>query len=380
MLVNKLNVLVIPQQYPTGAGDIGGIFVRDYVRSIAGHCNVNVLVPRENAKPGLHAKDESWAGEKTWTFSSRMARLPLIKKYGLNYSLGKIRFPEPVDLIHAHGPVFFGNGALNLGRRMNVPVVVTVHTSSFTRLMQRKFVRRIISDTLTNVDCVLAVSHDQMSIMKDEGIRPKRWEVLYNPVDTETFAMSEGSRENRIVWSGRFEKFKGGLRTIKAFEKLMKRHPGWTLELIGDGPERGEIEEYLIGNDSLRKHVILHGMLTKEKMAKVLSKAQFGVFPTEHETFGLVLVEAMAAGLPVIGPDRSAPLEYLDGSNGYKVDPTNIDAISESMATMISNIDNFDRSGIRKTVVNRFGMKSFGQKLVQLYRELCHSSQGKSRV
>lgn len=368
--------MVIPQHYPKSTGDISGVFMRDYVRAVAKQCNVHVVVSREDCRPGLHPVGESLAGEKVWTFSSRLARIPKLGKFGLTYLLGKIDFPAPIDVIHSHGPVFFGYGAMLLAKRMNVPVITTVHTGPFNKLMKNWLVRRITCATLNNVDCVLPVSESLRSDIEASGIRPRRCEVHYNPVDTDTFYSGGSVREKKIVWSGRMEKYKGGLRTIRAFEKLVDVHRDWTLELIGDGPERSDIENYLVTRDLLRQRVILHGLLTKCEMASIYSKASFGVFPTEHETFGLVLAEALAAGLPIIGPDRTAPVEYIDSTNGILINPSCVNDISSALKIMISRVAKFDRESIRQVVVDRFSLNSFGQRMVGLYKELCGLRKG----
>jgi glycosyltransferase involved in cell wall biosynthesis len=264
---------------------------------------------------------------------------------------------------------------------LGVPLIVTVHTGPFSKLLSRRATRHLARRTLERADCVCPVSHDLSRQIAASGIRPRRVEVTYNPVDTDLFRPRESNprRAKRIAFAGRLEEYKGGLRSVRAFAKIAQRWPEWSLVVAGDGPELPAIERLVQSSPGLSRRVEVLGLQTKAQLARLFSDSGFLVYPSRHETFGLVLAEAMSAGLPVIGPDRTAPPEFVDERSGILVPPDDVDAIAAALERMLRSLETFDRGEIRESVVRRFGLEAFGQRLVDLYEDLLATSPKVSR-
>jgi glycosyltransferase involved in cell wall biosynthesis len=365
----------MPHQFPSADGEIGGIFVLDYIEAIKLYCDVSVLMPGYERRAGMTRLPRAPDGVQYLTCSPwfrggdrrrRLGRLELLHR------LGRAAASLPnVDLIHAHGVVFNGLPASKLGTRLGVPVVLTVHTGPFDKLLRRATVRRLTRRTLERVDCVCPVSDDLRHQIENAGIRPKQTEVTYNPVDTDLFMPSAREEpRRRIAFAGRLEEYKGGLRVVKAFAEIAERWPGWTLSIGGDGPERPAIQAFLDDNRALNGRVELLGECTKTELANLFANSDFFVYPSRHETFGLVLAEAMSAGLPVIGPNCTAPPEYIDTRSGLLVPPDDLPGIARAMEQMLQTFSSYNRDAIRESVVQRFGFASFGRRLLETYRSL----------
>lgn len=226
------------------------------------------------------------------------------------------------------------------------------------------------------------VSRDLRCQIEAAGFKPKRMAVTYNPVDTELFRLPRPLNEpnRRIVFAGRLEEYKGGLRVLRAFASIAKRWSDWTLAIAGDGPERPAIQRFLDERPGLAKQVELIGPLTRERLAGLFATSDCFVYPSRHETFGLVLAEAMSAGLPVIAPDRSAPPEFIDARSGLLVPPDDVLAIAEAMEQLLTHLPSYRRDHIRKATVERFGYRAFGQRLLAIYQDLCRPLQSGSCV
>jgi glycosyltransferase involved in cell wall biosynthesis len=370
----------MPEQFPRGPGDVAGIFSLDYIASIKPYCQVTVLVPGHEDRRGLThvSRDDGGVEYLKWTpwlrgggdLQQRLGRLEAL------YHLGRVERDLPkVDLIHAHGPVFHGVPACKLSTKLGVPVVLTVHTGPFSKLLRRRTVRWLTRRALERADCVCPVSHDLRRQIEDAGIRPKRIEVTYNPVDTELFRpKGRDSLYRRIAFAGRLEEYKGGMRVLRAFAEIVARWPGWTLVIAGDGPERPTMEQFLKRHPVVAKQVQLLGPYTKRQLAELLASSDFFVYPSRHETFGLVLAEAMSAGLPVIGPDCTAPREFIDSRHGLLVPPDDVPAIAAGMEHLLKELPTYRRDDIRDAVVQRFGLAVFGRRLLALYNDLCQQS------
>ncbi len=124
---------------------------------------------------------------------------------------------------------------------------------------------------------------------------------------------------NNFLFIGRFSKEKNIFSLLKAFEKLDTNE--WGLILVGDGPERGGIEAYIEKN--IFKRVILPGFKQKEEIPVYLGLSDVLILPSLSETWGLVVNEAMAAGLPVVVSNRCGCYPDLinEGVNGYSFNP-----------------------------------------------------------
>jgi glycosyltransferase involved in cell wall biosynthesis len=259
--------------------------------------------------------------------------------------------------------------------------MVTVHTNPFSKLLRRRATRWLTRRTIEGVDCVCAVSRDLRRQIEDAEMRPQRIEVTYNPVDTDLFRPAALPREHRrIVFAGRLEEYKGGLRAVQAFASIADRWPGWVLTVAGDGPERPAIDGFLRERPALAARVESIGRYTRPQLAELLACADCFVYPSRHETFGIVLAEAMSAGLPVIAPDRTAPPEFVDESCGILVPPDDVPAIAAALERLLTNLSSYRSDAVRRAVVERFGFDAFGRRLVALYEDLSHSSHPRSCV
>jgi glycosyltransferase involved in cell wall biosynthesis len=378
-------VAVVPEQVPRAVGDIAGIFTRDYVEAIRPHCDVIVVLSGSEARRGVTRRASADDGLEYVTCTPALReggnRRQRLRRLEVLY---RVRQAAPllrdVDLIHAHGAIFHGAPAAGLGQDLRVPVVLTIHTNPFEKLLRRRSTTFLTRRTLERVDCVCPVSNDVRRRIEHAAIRPKRIEVTYNPVDTDLFRPSPARRPGyrRMTFAGRLEEYKGGLRAARAFASIAARLPGWTLTIAGEGPEREAIMEFVDANPALSGRVELLGAYTKPQFADLLAASDFFVYPSRHESFGLVIAEAMSAGLPVVAPDRTAPVEFVDASSGVLVPPDDVTAIASAMEDIAHHLSRFDGNAIRRTVVERFGFDAFGQRLLTLYRSLVPSvdSQG----
>lgn len=373
----RMNILVIPSTLPHNLNDISGIFILDYLKCVEQFCRISVLDMRLVGSPHLKIDDRPFG--KVYRLAATARRGGRVRKlffYALLFLRGikMNKYFQSCQLIHLHGCRPYGTLAILLARMLRIPVIITEHTGPFSKLVGNKFSMWFTRFCLERATAVLTVSHDLEAQMQASGISPKRVYVTHNPVDTDLFSCAgrgELDPMRNIVFIGRLEPYKGGLRTLRAFQKICERHPDWTLTIVGDGPELGLIKALLAQDLQLANRVRLTGQLRKMEIAREFRRASFLVFPSEHETFGLVIAEAMAAGLPVIVGNETAPKEFVDAECGLLVPPLDIDAIAQAMEYLIQHLAEFDSSAIRRKVVQRFGFEVFGKRLYEIYREVC---------
>jgi glycosyltransferase involved in cell wall biosynthesis len=155
-------------------------------------------------------------------------------------------------------------------------------------------------------DVVLLCNHDAKSYYDyDPGFKPT---VIYNPLTLMPGEVSKGTSK-RFLAVGRFShKHKGFDLLIQAFNIFDKNNKDWYLDIVGEGPE-GELYKELIKEYKLEERITIHPFTNN--VQSFYSNAQVYVLSSRWEGFGLVLVEAMAHGLPVVSSDLPTSIEIM---------------------------------------------------------------------
>jgi glycosyltransferase involved in cell wall biosynthesis len=369
----KINVLVLPDLFPKNENDWVGIFVVDYVKSVLPYCIPTVFYSRLTGQ-NQQVSAENYANIfRVCRWSYKIKVNPLLKPFYYLLWFRKTanqieKTVKNIDVIHAHGAILNGTVAYLLSKKLNVPYLVTEHTGPFTKISGSFVKRNWAKFILNKAEKVLSVSNHLKEEIVGIGVNQSKIEVSYNPVDTNLFTLAKNPQQHKnILFVSRLEPFKGGLRTLKAFHSIMNEIQNWTLTICGEGHEKDTILKY-ISDNKMDGRVIIKGTLTKKEYAAELHQASFLVFPSLHESFGLIPVEAMACGLPVITSNTTAMPEYVNKNNGILVNAEDINEISKAMRQMISDRAVYHPGSIREEVEQRFGLDNFGKYLERVYK------------
>lgn len=359
--------------FPVNDEDIAGVYTLDYIRAAQPFCDVEVFYPRLSGAPGMVSEDDP-RGFRIHRFHLMRGAGGWLKKVHyvrwFTRALTEAKQLGPFDLIHAHGPLLHGNLAVQLGKTWNIPVIISVHTGPFSVIARNLFYRRMTARSLYLADLTLAVSKHLSTEIEAANIHPAKVRITGNPVNEERFQWADRSEQRKMmIFVSRLDEFKGGLRTLKAFHKVMPKLPGWRLAIAGVGEELEKIERY-VALHGLEESVRITGTLTKESLHLLMIGADFLVFPSRHETFGLIAQEALVTGMPVIAGNTTALDELIDDDMGIKVNPDNVEEIAEAMVQLANHPEQFDGREIRKKVVERFGLEAFGQQMKTHYEAL----------
>src|ERR1700741_791393 len=133
-----------------------------------------------------------------------------------------------------------------------------------------------------------------------------------------------------------------------------------SFELVigGDGPDREKLEAQ-VQSLGVERYCRFLGGLNREQVRERMQQCDAFVLSSLHETFGVVVGEAMACGKPVISTRCGGPEFFVNDENGVLVDAANPQALADAMADFINNRHSFDPQTVRASVVNRFSPEAF---------------------
>jgi len=241
------------------------------------------------------------------------------------------------DIIHAHTPFTLGWGAVMGAKILKIPLIGTHHTfydhylkhAKIDFSIARKATWRYTVSFYNFCDLVTTPSRSLVEEMKEHGLE-KPAIVLPNFVNTHLFKPASNFEKNNlkkqskinsksIVYMGRLSYEKSVDQVIKAFKLVLSSIPDLKLMIIGDGPERENLEK-LARSLNISKRIIFTNILRGESLAKALQTNDIFVTASKTETFCISALEAMAVGLPVIAFGEKGIREVVQNNkNGFLV-------------------------------------------------------------
>ncbi|MGA1794307.1 MAG: glycosyltransferase family 4 protein [bacterium] len=219
-------------------------------------------------------------------------------------------------------------------RGMGVPVIVSERTNPHSHAIGRAW-EWLRLRVYPRADCVVVQTRQALEYFP-ASIRNKG-RVIPNPVidPCEEDAMAPPRPAKKLIVAlGRLAHEKGFDMLLDAFRRIAVRHSGWSLLIIGEGPERGPLEA-LRDRYGLQERVHLFGSTTKPWA--VIKEAALFVLSSRYEGFPNALCEAMACGLPVVSYDcPNGPREIIrDGVDGILVPPGDVSALASAMERLV---------------------------------------------
>ncbi len=191
-----------------------------------------------------------------------------------------------------------------------------------------------------NLDYFVLVSKD-LTKYYSKKLRKYKCECIYIPNMLDNIPKRLAPLdENRIISVGRLSQEKGYMDLLKIFNQLSKKHKNWHLDIIGDGPERDKLEEY-IKTKELQEKVTLHGFRDKDYIDKMLHQASLYVMTSYTESFGIVLLEAMSHGIPCVAFSSAEGAKEIisSGKNGYLIKNRNATAMIKKIEDLMKKDD-----------------------------------------
>ncbi|MDT8858815.1 glycosyltransferase [Alkalihalobacillus sp. MEB130] len=327
-------VLVLSNMYPGVKSSTFGIFVKNQVQALRDHgAKVDVVAvsdPDMN-KPNVLKKYLKWATETFFTL--------LFK--GRRY-----------DVVHAHYVFPTGMLALLFKKWFKTRMVVTAHGGDINRMAKKSpRIKQWTTKILQEADHVITVGQDLHREIHDEYQIPKeKLSVINMGVNLTVFQEHEvcearqvlgiKDTEMPIVFVGNIIREKGIMELLEAYKILKAENDNLSLYLVGNAKLASfkmEVEQYV--KDHQLQDVHLHPAVPQSEVAIWMSAADVFVLPSHMEGFGLVAVEAMACGTPVVGTKVGGLQTLLADDHGVLVEDQNAASLAGGISSVLENPD-----------------------------------------
>lgn len=199
-----------------------------------------------------------------------------------------------------------------------------------------------IVNSVKELDYLVLVSKDLTNFYKEKT----NTKCVYIPNMIERSNVKSNLKEKNIISIGRLSQEKGYLDLIDVFYMINKKHPDWTLNLVGDGNQK-ELILQKIKEKQLEDKVIMHGYLIGKEKEELLKKSSIYLMSSFTESFGIVLLEAFSCGIPCVAFDSAEGAREIieNNKNGYLIKDRNKEEMRDKVSRLIDDYNKRSEMG-----------------------------------
>ncbi|MDP3211048.1 glycosyltransferase [Methylotenera sp.] len=342
---------------------------------------------------GVSSQDETWIKriparniyfdpeDKLMKYGEAMQRLPGLRR-------------EKYDIVHVHTPFVAHYLGLELARELNVPCVETYHTFFedylhhylpwIPKLMARGVARMISKRQCNAVDAIVAPSQPMLDVLRGYGVNVSA-EVVPTGLQMQSFKAADGKAFRQrygislerpmLLYVGRVAFEKNIAFLIEMANVLVKEVPDVLLVITGEGPAEASLHK-LTQQLGISNNVKVIGYLDREReLNACYQAADVFVFASKSETQGLVLLEAMAQGTPVVAIAELGTASILVNGEGALIAPDNINGFAEKVKHLLMYPEERFELGVRARsyVLAKWTASIQAERMVQFYADIMHA-------
>ncbi|MBU8906552.1 glycosyltransferase family 4 protein [Desertibacillus haloalkaliphilus] len=287
---------------------------------------------------------------------------------------------QNVTFIHAHTVFSDGGTAYKLNKKYGMKYIVTVRNTDLNSFYKYGIhLRPFMYKILLNAEAVIFISHaykNQMFSLLPYSVLSKIKErsiVVPNGIDNywhENNLVKEVNhipqKEILLLFIGLIDRNKNLESVILSCAKLCEEGYNAKLHVIGEGPLEDECRD-MTKRLNIEKRVVFHGYIReKQTILSIMCHCDIFVMPSFKETFGLVYIEAMSVGLPVLySKGQGIDGFYIEGEIGYSVEPSNINSITKAILNILKNYNDISNNCVKRS--KDFKWDIIVEKYLQLY-------------
>ena len=381
-----MKILVIPTWYPNGKDQLMGIYHKEYCEALAKdpEIDINMLFIETTrlSEPIKSVTAKKWEviKEKNYNvFISRMVNMAKInEKWQFKRYVKRVekafekylKTNSKPDILHAQVTIPAGYATCLIGKKYNIPVIVTEHASSFQDFFKGDLEK--YSEFVLKNAYFTSVSNYMLEKLPAYTSRKA---VIPNLVDTDSFKL------DRKKISGLRLASICAFRKGKRIEDLLA-----ALKIIVEEKHISDVKLTIIGNGYLNEYyrnkchelgldnyVDFVGRKAKREVAEILNKNNVFVIPSRMETFCIPGIEALASGMPVVSTKCHGPEEYIDDKCGKLVNVEDPQGMANAILEVYDNLNKYDINYLRR-VADRYSAQSVCKIAKKIYKEMLHDS------
>lgn len=282
------------------------------------------------------------------------------------------------DIIHAHCCVWAGYAAMKLSEQIGIPYVVTEHATLFQlnrdEISEKndKVIRKIFQKAAR----VICVSGAFAKLI--ESYRPDI-DVVGNVVNCDAFVPRADSEKHRGIrfltvcyMEEEAQLYKKGIDIlIQAWTEVVKKYTDVKLVIGGGGSAKTKVEQW-VEEQGISKYVEFTGALDRKQVIQEMQSCDCFVLPSRYETFGVVYIEAMACGKPVIAVANGGPDDFVKPFNGFLIEP-DVKELVQAVYEMIGHLTQgnyYQDEKISNYIKSKFSYEAIAEQLEAIYNSI----------
>ncbi len=383
------NVLWLTSWYPNQLSKFDGDFLQRHAKAVGLYCRVHVIyivkdekkLVTKNAKTELRSNGN--LTEQIIYYALPKTGIPILDKYFSQRKYNQL-FRKAVnsyiagkgkpDLVHVHIAMKAGLAALWIKRKWNIPYIVSEQWTAYlpnadVRITDYPFVfQRLLKKVLKEAAVVTVVS-DYLGKAIQKHFPGIQCQVIPNVVDTDIFypAQNQNTGTTRFIHISNMNFQKNSESILNALA-ILKDTVAFEMYMYGTA---NPVLLELIIRLGLQKHVFTKGEVPQPELAVAIQESDALILYSRYETFGCVLIEANACGVPVIVSDIDVFHEIIkQGVNGIFAESENPEALAEKLKDFISQKNNFDKISIAEATAGKYNFSKVGLSFFELYNRL----------
>ncbi len=404
---------MLTSSFPRYRGDGAGVFISELAEHLIRRgCNISVLAPHA---PGASVSEEWGRGKLSvkrfkYFYPDRQQKLcygsGIVKNIGNNpitliqapcflaaqtAALIKLAKQKKIDIVHAHWSIPQGVVAWLSRHLIQAPYIVSIHGTDVYGLQYPLLSQ--LNRSICREAAACTVNSKETGEAAERLLGSRNFQTIPMGVDTRLFQPADGNPVRhptvddalRILFVGRLIDWKGVDYLVKAVPRILTAFPKARLKIVGDGLEKAGLQR-LASDLGIQKRVSFFGNIAHDELPAHYQQADVFVLPScenkagETEGLGVVLLEAMACGVPVIGSRIGGiPQIITDGVTGLLAEPQDHNSLASNLLKL------FSRPGLRanlvanarKLIARSFSWEVISRRFVEIYAEVLSGRQSR---
>lgn len=379
-----MKVLIIPSWYPNLNDNLTGIFFKEQAEALAkqSSISVNLININESSFRWLFNKNKimfSYSHLNIKNVNTISVIYPIFERFPKLTNIVRLfvfkflfkkyirKYGKP-DIVHLHS-FMHGHLALWIKNEYGIKYIITEHSTGFVSNLYNNEQLLYAKNIFLKADYRLSVSNEFCNLLENKF--KLKFDYFPNSVDTDFFNIDNVKNQNEefnFINIAFLDKKKNQRLLIEAFYEAFIDNNKVKLLIVGDGPEYQNLKN-LICEFKMENNIKLFGRANRDEIKNLLLKSDAFVLSSKYETFGVVLIEAMACGLPVLSTKCGGPESIITNNElGLLVENEDKKSLIEGLKKLYEK--NYNKQYIREYTKNNFSSHSVSVKLINIYKKI----------